>query len=135
LLWLNLGIAEQRVGDSEEAADCFRRALAMDESLGEAWLSLGLVYYEADEFDLSEECYHSALVCDRANPKTWNNLGVLHFAKGDYETARTLFEEAVTLSPHFRDALINLRDTCEELGDGRAAGEFARILSGMGGRA
>ena len=131
LLWLNLGLAQQRVGNYDEAVDSFHRALAIDGELAEAWLSMGLIYYETDELELSEECYHCALTHDDSNPKTWNNLGVLCFSKGDYEEARGCFEEAVSLSPHFHDAVFNLRDTCRRLGDNRAADEFERVLSGM----
>jgi len=131
LLWLNLGIAQQRVGSYDEAIGSFRRALGIDEALAEAWLSMGLIYYETDEFGLSEECYHSALEQDGANPKAWNNLGVLFFAKGDYDEARSCFEEAVSLVPHYHDALFNLRDACRKLGDWRAAAEFERALSGL----
>ena len=131
LLWLNLGVAQQRIGSYDEAMDSFHRALSMDGELAEAWLSMGLIYYESDEFGLSEECYHCALARDEFNPRTWNNLGVLYFSKGDYEEARGCFEEAVSLSPHFYDALFNIRDTCRMLGDHRAADEFERALSGL----
>ncbi|MCL2191116.1 MAG: tetratricopeptide repeat protein [Treponema sp.] len=134
LLWLNLGIAQQRTGNYEEAIDSFHRALRIDESLTEAWLSMGLIYYETEEFDMSENCYHSALAHDDANPKVWNNLGVLSFSKGDFDDARACFEEAVSLVPHYYDALFNLRDTCRRLGDHRAAGEFDRALSGLPNR-
>jgi len=134
LLWLNLGIAQQRTGNYDEAVDSFHQALHIDESLAEAWLSMGLIYYETEEFDLSENCYHSALAHDDANPKAWNNLGVLFFSKGDFDEARNCFEEAVSLVPHYYDALFNLRDTCRKLGDYRAAAEFERALSGLSDR-
>jgi hypothetical protein len=37
----------------------------------------------------------------------------------------------VSLSPLYYDALFNLRDTCRELADYRAAAEFERVLSGL----
>jgi len=134
LLWLNLGIAQQRTGSYDEAIDSFRRALGIDGELCEAWLSMGLIYYETEELELSEDCYHSALASDDSNPKVWNNLGVLHFSKGNYDEARGCFEEAVSIAPHFRDALFNLRDACKRLGDRRAAAEFDRALSELPGR-
>jgi tetratricopeptide (TPR) repeat protein len=129
LLWLNLGIAQQRTGDYDEALNSFQRAIVIENSLAEAWVSMGLIYYELEQFDLSEECYHSALVRDDNSPKTWNNLGVLYFTEGSLEEARHCFEEAVSLSPLYYEALYNLRDTCRELEDYRAAAEFGRILS------
>ncbi|AEF84538.1 tetratricopeptide repeat protein [Treponema primitia ZAS-2] len=128
LLWMNLGIAQQRTGDYEEALNSFQRAVFINDDLTEAWVSMGLIYYEIEQFDLSEECYQSALVRDDSSPKTWNNLGVLYFVEGSYEEARHCFEEAVSMAPMYYEALYNLRDACRELQDYRAAAEFERIL-------
>jgi tetratricopeptide (TPR) repeat protein len=130
LLWLNLGVAQQRTGDYDEAIDSFSRAIFIEDNLAEAWVSMGLIYYETEQFELSEECYHSALMLDDNAPKTWNNLGVLYFVEGSFEEARHCFEEAVSLSPLYYDALFNLRDTCRKLEDYRAAAEFERVLAG-----
>ncbi|MDR0721365.1 MAG: tetratricopeptide repeat protein [Treponema sp.] len=129
LLWLNLGIAQQRTGGYEDALHSFQRAVYIEDTLVEAWVSMGLIYYELEQFDLSEECYHSALERNEHTPKTWNNLGVLYFTEGNYEEARHCFEEAISLAPLYSEALYNLRDTCRELEDYRAATEFERILS------
>jgi tetratricopeptide (TPR) repeat protein len=134
LLWLNLGIAQQRTGNYEEAISSFHRAVCIEDGLAEAWVSLGLIYYELEQFELSEECYHSALTRNENAPKTWNNLGVLYFVEGSFEEARHCFEEAVSLSPLYYEALFNLRDTCRELEDYRAAAEFERILSNIPAR-
>ncbi|MCL2066754.1 MAG: tetratricopeptide repeat protein [Treponema sp.] len=131
LLWLNLGIAQQRTGDYIEAIESFKRALAIEGDLADAWLSLGLIYYETEDLGQAEDCYQAALSHNDQDPKTWNNLGVLYFTGGVYEEARRCFEEAVSLSPHYYDALFNLRDTCRELKDYRAAAEFERALSGL----
>jgi tetratricopeptide (TPR) repeat protein len=134
LLWLNLGIAQQKTGEYAEAIDSFQHSLIIDDDLTEAWQSLGLIYYEMQEFELAEECYLSALDRCDYDPKIWNNLGVLYFNLSDFEEARNCFEKSVSLSPHFYDALFNLRDTCRELGDYRAAAEFERAISSMQGQ-
>ena len=131
LLWLNLGIAQQRTGGYEEAIESFHRAITIADGLAEAWLSMGLIYYEMEEFELAGEYYHAALARSEDDPKIWNNLGVLYFSEGSFEEARHCFEEAVSLSPHYYDALFNLRDVCRELKDYRAAAEFERVLSGL----
>jgi tetratricopeptide (TPR) repeat protein len=133
LLWMNLGIAQQRTGDYEEALTSFQRAVYINDNLAEAWVSMGLIYYEIEQFELAEECYHSALARNGGAPKTWNNLGVLYFVEGSYEEARHCFEEAISLAPLYYEALYNLRDTCRELQDYRAAAEFGRILAELRG--
>ncbi len=129
LLWLNLGIAQQRTGEYDEAVISFKNALAIDDEIADAWLSLGLIYYELEYFDLAESSYQRSLMLDGTNSKAWNDLGVLYFAEGDFEEARYCFEQALTLLPHYYDALYNARDVCRELEDYRAAAEFERILS------
>ncbi|QQO11352.1 tetratricopeptide repeat protein [Breznakiella homolactica] len=133
LLWLNLGIAQQRTGDYSEAMVSFNQAILIDETLADAWLSMGLIYYEMEQFDAAEECYQAALERNDENPSAWNNLGVLYFVEGSYEEARYCFEQAVSLVPLYTDALINLRDACRELEDYRAAAEFERRLSELKG--
>ena len=134
LLWLNLGIAQQRTGDYRNALESFERALAIDDNLEDAWLSMGLIHYEQKQFELAEDCYHFALTRNNDSPKSWNNLGVLYFTQKSYEAARHCFEEAVALTPLYEDALVNLRDTCRELEDYRAAAEFERSLSELSRR-
>jgi tetratricopeptide (TPR) repeat protein len=90
---------------------------------------MGLIYYEQNQFELAENCYHLALVHNDNSPKTWNNLGVLYFIQQRHEEARHCFEEAVTMTPLYEEALFNLRDVCRELKDYQAAAEFERSLS------
>jgi tetratricopeptide (TPR) repeat protein len=131
LLWFNLGIAQQRTGEYNEAIESFQHAVDIDDTLAEAWLSMGLIYYETKELDLAEKCYCTALEYNENDPKIWNNLGVLYFNEENYEKARHCFENAVSLYPHYYDALYNLRDTCRELHDYKAAAEFERALSSL----
>lgn len=129
LLWLNLGIAQQRIGEYGDALESFQRAALYDSELADAWASMGLIHYELEQFAEAEECYYLALERDPDSPKIWNNLGVLYFSEGSYEEARHCFEEALSLLPIYYDAIYNLRDTCRELEDYRAAAEFERVLS------
>ena len=131
LLWLNLGIAQQRTGDYEEAIESFQKALGLDPCLGEAWFSMGLIFYEMEEFSLCHNCYDNALSHNDNDPRLWNNLGVLYFSQVNLDDARNCFEEAISIMPHYYDALYNVRDTCRQLGDYRAASEFERALSGL----
>ncbi|MDR0465321.1 MAG: tetratricopeptide repeat protein [Treponema sp.] len=132
LLWLNLGIAQQKTGEYPDAIESFQKSLLIDDGLTEAWHSMGLIYYELNELDVARQCYLSAIKnCDN-DPKIWNNLGVVYFNQSNYEEARSCFEKSISLSPQYFDALYNLRDTCRELCDWRAAAEFERVISELG---
>ncbi len=134
LLWLNLGVAQHRSGDYDEAEFCLDRCRSIDDTRAEAWAALGLVYYEQERFDEAENCYQGALVRDPNLSHCWNNLGVLYFQEGSYNEARECFERAINLNPWYYDAVYNLRDTCAELGDSRAADEFSRLLATLSNR-
>ena len=129
LLWLNLGIAQQRTGEYQYALESFRRCISINENNADAWGSMGLIHYELEQFEEAEQCYVTALDRDSASPKIWNNLGVLYFTEGHFEKARGCFEDALSFFPRYYDALLNLRDTCRELEDYRAAAELERIIS------
>jgi tetratricopeptide (TPR) repeat protein len=131
LLWLNLGIAQQRTGEYQVALDSFQRSLYIDDTMADAWGAMGLIYYELEQFEEAIDCYEAALTRDQCSPKIWNNLGVLYFSQGSYEEARSCFEQALSIFPHYYDALYNLRDACRELNDYKAAAEFERVLSGL----
>jgi len=131
MLWLNLGIAQQKTGEYKEALDSYRQSVRIDDGMAESWCAMGLIYFELEAFDSAEECYRIALERDPNSPKTWNNLGALFFSERSYEEARRCFEEALNLVPMYYDALYNIRDVCRELSDFRAAAEFERVLRGL----
>ena len=128
LLWLNLGIAQHRLGEYDEAEESLERSRSIDDDCAEAWCALGLLFYERERYEEAEACYRGALARDDGIASCWNNLGVLYFSEGGYGDARECFERAVTLDPLYYDGLFNLRDACQELGDERAAAEFDRRL-------
>jgi len=132
LLWLNLGIAQQKTGEYKKALASFQQAVCIDDTMAEAWGAMGLIHFELKDFYSAEECYRKALERDHSSPKIWNNIGVLFFSTGSYEDARRCFEEAISIMPMYYDALYNLRDTCRELSDYRAAAEFERIIRELG---
>jgi tetratricopeptide (TPR) repeat protein len=129
LLWTNLGLAQQKMGDYEEAMDSFQMAIGLDDESADPWYSMGIIYYHMNDFQAADRCYQTALRRNEACPQAWNNLGVLRFNQGSYEEARFCFEEALIFLPLYYDALFNLRDACEALGDVKAAAEFDRALA------
>jgi tetratricopeptide (TPR) repeat protein len=128
LLWLNLGIAQHKSGEYDEAEKSFCFSRAIDDDNAEAWSALGLLSYEQEHYEEAEYYYSGALERNDSSSRCWNNFGVLYFTQGDYSEARNCFERAVSLDPYYWDALFNLRDVCEGLGDTRAATEFGRRL-------
>jgi len=128
LLWLNMGIAQHRSGEYDGAEESLERCRTLDADNFEAWGALGLLHYEREQYEEAEFFYNGALERNASSSRCWNNLGVLYFTEGAYDEARDCFERAVSLDPHYWDALFNAKDVCSELGDGRAKAEFDRRL-------
>ena len=58
-----------------------------------------------------------ALTRNEMNARIWNTFGVLYFNKNEMDLAAEAFEKAVMINPYYYDALYNLRDTYEEMGN------------------
>lgn len=117
LLWYNLGVIYRNSGELECAKQSLKKAASINGEDADIFETLGLICYSLQEYDDAYGYYMAALeLCDD-DAHLWNNLGVLLFARGEYNNACEAFEEAVTIFPHYYDALYNLRDIYAELGN------------------
>lgn len=117
LLWFNLGVTYRDFGDFQEARKALEQAHDIDdeddeviETLALTCLNLGLTG------DALEYC-NEGLEKNPQNAHLWNTVGVIHFNTSNYQLACEAFETAVTINSYYYDALFNLRDTYEELGN------------------
>ncbi|MCR4939481.1 MAG: tetratricopeptide repeat protein [Treponemataceae bacterium] len=117
LLWYNLGVTYRDCGQTEAARKALLKARALNSSDEDVLDTLSLVCYSLGRMDDAFLYSFEALSINSTNAHIWNNLGVFYFAENDYEEAAEAFEQAVSLYPHYVDALVNLRDTYEELGN------------------
>ncbi len=129
LLWYNLGVTYRDSGNLQAAKQVLLTAYGLDNTDEELLDSLTLVCFALDETDDAFEYCSENIEINPENPHAWNNLGVLYFARGEYQKAETAFEQAVSLYPHYYDALYNLRDTYAELGNKVGQAECARLMA------
>lgn len=132
-LWFNLALSYRATGDLPGAKSALLRAGAGNPHDVDIIDTLAVVQHELGEDSYAERAYLMALELEPYNGRVWNNYGVLQFSQKRYKEAVTSFEKAVTLIPDFADALYNLRDTYDELGNTTArdtcAGMLARVES------
>jgi len=121
LLWFNLGVIYRNSGDLEFAKQALKKAASINSEDADIFETLGLICYSLQEYDDAYGYYMAALEITQDNAHIWNNLGVLLFSRGEYSDASEAFEEAITIFPHYYDALYNLRDTYTELGNTKGA--------------
>jgi tetratricopeptide (TPR) repeat protein len=130
LLWYNLGITYRDSGDLERAKTTLEYANDLAEETDEEILeTLSLVCFTLGEMDEAFMYCMDGLDLNDRNPHLWNTLGVLFFNRADYVEAGAAFENAVSLSPYYYDALYNLCDTYIELDNKAGADECERRMA------
>lgn len=132
LLWYNLGITYRDAGDLRKAKDSLATAYKINpidddviETYATTCMSLGL--YEETRF-LCED----GLDLNPLNTHLWNLIGVTYFKSENYNEAVAYFEQAVYINPYYVDALFNLRDTYDELGNKAGKNDCILRLSELG---
>jgi len=117
LLWYNLGVTYRDAGQMEAARKALMAARNLNPYDVDVLETLALVNYAQKRMDDAFLYSFEALSLNNSSAYIWNNLGVFYFAESDYEEAAEAFEQALSLYPHYIDALVNLRDTYKELGN------------------
>lgn len=117
LLWYNLGITYRDAGQLSLAQEALEKAYAIEDNDDEVLEMLALVCFDSNQFDEALQYCAEGLDLNPANAHLWNTMGVVYFNRSEYTLACEAFEHAVTINPYYYDALYNLRDTYDELGN------------------
>lgn len=117
LLWYNLGVTYRDAEQFESAKECLIKALDLNELDRDTIDLLSLVCLSLHEFDEALFYAFEGLDLYPTDARLWNTLGVIFFNQLDYQEAAEAFEHAITINPYYYDALFNLRDTYDELGN------------------
>ncbi len=121
-LLCNYGAALQALGRPDEAADSYRRAVAVGgEPAALLQYNLGTALAQAGDYAGAEAAYRAALAHDSEHVEAHGNLGVLLYQLGKFDEAAAVLAHATTLSPEGVQLRCNLGATLCALGDGCAA--------------
>jgi len=104
----NLGEAYRALGRHDKAADCYRRAIALDAGDPAPHNNLGNVLASQGEAEQAAACYRRALAIRPDDPEILANLGDALRQSGKPGEAASQFERAVAAAPAFIDAHVNL---------------------------
>lgn len=105
--WNLLGQSLLRI-DPENAADAWRRALAIDSMDGEAHFLLGNYYRELNHVQKAIAEYEDALKAAPGNTAVLNNLGLALQVAGEDDRALDCYRRVLAIEPDQADALGNL---------------------------
>jgi protein O-GlcNAc transferase len=97
--------AEQE-GRLEEAADLYRRAIAMAPGYAKSHINLGIVLESLGDIEGALASQGAALAAEPGNPYAAYNLAKLRYARGAFPEAEALLARAVQARPQFFEALV-----------------------------
>ena len=112
LLWYNLGITYRDAGNLTDAKSALLKAHELNDEDDEILETLALVCFNQGNSDEALAYCLEGLSYNSQNSHLWNTIGVIYFNQSDFS-----LENAVTINSYYYDALFNLRDTYEELGN------------------
>ncbi|MCM1321557.1 MAG: tetratricopeptide repeat protein [Bacteroides sp.] len=134
LLWYNLGITYRDAGNLKLAREALIYSHSLEDTNEEVLETLAVICLTMEEFEAAFSYCAEALELNPDNAHVWNIIGVVYFSKGEYEQAASAFEQAVSLYPHYHDALFNLRDTYQELKNKKGVQECDIKLKQISGK-
>jgi len=118
LINLGLSLGGMGLGKTEQAAEAFRRAVAIDPNNPAAWNNLGNELRNSYQFDEAMECYQKALKLKPDFADAYCNVGAcLQATQPTLRPAIAAYEKAIALQPDFATAHWNLGFALLLLGD------------------
>jgi len=119
----NLGLALHAEQRWDEAATCYRLALATTPDFAQSYYNLGTALQALGLLDAAATSYDQALLIYPDYPQASNNKGYIRQVQGQLGEAATCYREAMLSNPDFALAYINLGNVLNA--QGRPAGATA----------
>jgi Flp pilus assembly protein TadD len=102
--WNYYGVALQRAGRPDEAADAYKRALELDRDLVEAHYNLGSVFLEQNRADAAKTEFTAYTLRRNNDPLGWLKLGSAQLKLGDLVPAERSFSAVLSLKTNDAEA-------------------------------
>eukprot|EP00913_Durusdinium_trenchii_P035248 g32978.t1 len=99
----NLGIACLKLGNREQALQCFQKALELDPSFADAYFNLGTLHFDISNWDQATECFQRGLAIDDDDASSWQYLGLIHEKQERFDRAIECYEQVLRLDPGCAD--------------------------------
>jgi FOG: TPR repeat len=112
-----LGMCQQVQGKLREAADSFRKMLALDPRIAEIHFNLGAINTQLNDVKAAISCYRKALQLKPDLTVAHFNLGVLLQQQGLLQDAGKHYQQAVAQQPGFYEAWVNWGAVLQLVGD------------------
>jgi tetratricopeptide (TPR) repeat protein len=125
-LWALLGLGFAQLGAKDEAANCNRKAVALDPTMGEAWRQLGVNQLAAAPVPAAREALEKAVVERPADRLAWQLLAEQQLLARQFAEAERSLLEVLKLESDYAQASYLLGYAKASQGDYRGAEEAVR---------
>ena len=116
--YMHKGVINEKLGEFEEAARAYRRALVLEPKDRAAWYfshnNLGFCLNQLNFYGEAEPYLRQAIAIQPAWHNAYKNLGISLAAQGEYGEAAKLFVQATVICPTDPRALGHLEELLEE---------------------
>ena len=102
--WNYYGVALQRAGQSDDAANAYKRALELDRDLVEVHFNLGSLWLEQNKPDLARNEFTAYTLRRNNDAAGWLKLGMAQLRVGEINQAERSFSAVLTLKTNDPEA-------------------------------
>ncbi len=105
---LSLGVISMRLKEMEKAAENFRAAIAMRDSMPYAHRMLGVTLYNDNDLFESQACFLRAVQLDPRDHTSYTYLGNIAGMQNEFDTAEANYTTAIDINPTLPDPFLNM---------------------------
>jgi tetratricopeptide (TPR) repeat protein len=106
--WFNLGVASQKIGQLEQAAQAYAQAAALKPDSSRCYLNLGVVQQELSDLAAARGSYENAVRIDPGQPGALWNLALVLEQQGERAEAERVLGRIPQDAPEWGDACFRL---------------------------
>jgi len=108
VIWYNLGVTYQGLGQPGEALACFRKSVRIVPEFAGGWVRVGSTYDDLGQYQEAIASYREAIRVSPNYFKAWDNLGVVYDNLGRHLEAIACYRESIRIKPDNAMAWYNL---------------------------
>jgi len=105
--WYNKGVVLGNLGRSQEAIECYDKAIQIDPNYADAWYNKGLILGRLGRGDEEIACYDKTIQIDPNYADAWNNKGAALGKLGREDEEIACYDKTIQINPNYFVALYN----------------------------
>jgi serine/threonine protein kinase len=114
---VNKGLSLDNLGYTDEALECYDRAIDLNPEFADAYVNRGLAYDKKGEYDLAIRDYNRAIELNPEYAEAYINRGLAYYNKGEYDMAIRDYNKAIELKHEFALAYNNRGNVHKDKGE------------------